>query len=68
MSQYVEVEIDECLRVTEKAALLEIEGEEFWVPYSQIEDNGEDLERGFRGTLYLSKWICEEKGIECFDD
>lgn len=65
MSQrYVEVEVYECLRTTDRAALLMIDDEEHWVPFSQIEDNNEDLRVGYSGPLYLTEWICEQKGIE----
>lgn len=67
MPQYVEIEIDECLKTTDKAALLLIDGDECWVPFSQIEDNGDDLCEGYSGTLYLTRWICEQKDIP-FDD
>ena len=68
MSRYVEVEVDECLRTTDAAALLVIDGEEHWVPFSQIEDNGESLEEGFIGQLYLTRWICDQKEISYSDD
>ena len=68
MSRYVEVEVDECLRTTDAAALLVIDGEEHWVPFSQIEDNGEPLEEGYSGQLYLTRWICDQKEISYSDD
>lgn len=64
MTRYVEVEVEDCLRETDKAVLLRIEDEEHWVPFSQIEDNNENLREGYSGRLYLTRWICEEKGIE----
>lgn len=67
MSRYVEVEVDDCLRTTDAAALLVIDGDEHWVPFSQIEDNGEPLEEGFSGELYLTRWICDQKEISYSD-
>lgn len=67
-SRYVEVEVYECLRTTAAAALLIIEGEEHWVPFSQIEDNNEPLKEGYSGQLYLTRWICDQKNIEYSDD
>lgn len=64
VSRYIEVEVDECLRTTDRAALLVIEGDEHWIPFSQIEDNGERLTEGYSGRLYLTEWICDQKGIE----
>ena len=68
MSRYVEVDVEECLRTSDKAALLVIESEEHWVPFSQIEDNGESLKEGYCGQLYLTRWICDQKDIEYSDD
>ena len=62
--KYVEVEVFECLRTSDLAALLVIDDEEHWVPFSQIEDNDEDLCEGYSGPLYLTEWICHQKGIE----
>lgn len=56
--------------VTEKAALCELpeyEDEEEWIPFSQIEDNGEDLEEGFEGEIYVANWLLREKGLETED-
>lgn len=47
------------LRETEKAFLIEYEGEEFWIPKSQSEiyksENGHDL--------FCEEWLLKEKGI-----
>lgn len=67
MSQYVEIEA-EVLRTSDRAALLEIDGDEHWVPFSQIEDNGEDVAKGFSGSLYRTRWICDEKCIDYSDE
>lgn len=67
MSQYVEIDV-EVLRTSDRAALMEIDGEEHWVAFSQIEDNGEDVAKGFIGTLYLTRWICDENGIDYNDE
>jgi hypothetical protein len=44
--------------VTEAAALLLIEGEEFWIPLGQLDyaDVDEDLAR-------MSPWIADQKGL-----
>ena len=51
---------------TDKAALLEFhdyDDEEIWIPWSQIEDNGEDLIKGYDGEIYITTWIAEQKGL-----
>lgn len=48
---------------TEKALLCDIEGEEIWIPKSQITDNSEVLEKGDKGMLIITQWIASEKGL-----
>lgn len=43
---------------TGKALLVEYEGEEAWVPLSQVEYFDEDA-----GDLSLTRWIAEQKGF-----
>lgn len=62
--KYQGIEVQDCLSLTDKAALLMIDDEEYWVPLSQIEDNDDDLDVGFSGSLFLTTWILDEKGIE----
>jgi len=51
-------------RLTDRAALVVWEGEEFWLPLSQVEDP-DKLRVGESGyTLGITEWIAKEKGIE----
>lgn len=60
-SDYVEIQYEEVLHETGDAVLVCVDGEEYWLPWSQIEDNG-DLDK-IRGVLYLRRWLAEEKEI-----
>jgi hypothetical protein len=51
------------LRSTESAVLCLIENEEIWIPQSQIDDESEVWEEGDNGTLVISLWIAEQKGL-----
>jgi hypothetical protein len=53
------------LKTTDNAALMEfVEFEEQeWIPFSKIEDNGEDLDEGFEGEVYISEWLAKQKGL-----
>lgn len=61
------------LRETEKALLVDVGGEELWVPWSQVDCEGSDFKQGCStegdvragdvGELVLSSWICREKGL-----
>jgi hypothetical protein len=46
-----------------KALLCEIDGEEFWIPKSQIHDDSEVYAKDQTGKLVISRWIAEEKGL-----
>lgn len=51
------------IRATEKAILVEVGGEEMWVPQSQIDDDSEVWEERQEGTLIVSEWWAERKGL-----
>lgn len=48
---------------TEKAVLCEIDGEDHWIPRSQIDDDSEVYEKGHEGKLVVTRWIAEQKGL-----
>ena len=51
------------LAETTKALLVDIDGEEHWIPTSQIDDDSEVYKKGQEGQLVISDWIAGEKGI-----
>jgi hypothetical protein len=57
----VEVERVKC--VTDKALCVIVEGEEVWIPKSQIHDDSEVWGAGHEGTLVIPLWLAEAKGI-----
>ena len=66
MTNYIEFEEVEVVAVSSKgnAVMLRIDGEDEWIPFSQIEDNGEDFKVGNTfPKIYLTQWICEQKGL-----
>jgi hypothetical protein len=52
-----------CVSETEKALLCEIEGENYWIPKSQIRDDSEVFEQGTEGKLVIPRWLAEEKNL-----
>lgn len=60
------VEIDDvrCMRESSEAILCRIDGAEHWIPNSQVDEDSEVLGVGDIGTLIISDWIAEQKGIE----
>ena len=45
-----------------KAVLCIIEGEEHWIPKSQITDDSEVYERGHEGKLVITHWLAQQLG------
>lgn len=63
-SNYVYAECELVKAATDKAVLCVIDGEEHWLPRSQIAD-GDDYEKGDGPcTLGITEYIAREKGIE----
>lgn len=64
MSDYVHLDVDVILRVTDAAMLLRIGDEEVWIPLSQIAD-AEDYEAGDVDiTVTVTRRIANQKGLE----
>ena len=54
----VEIAYDRIKAKTDKAKLFVIDGEEYWIPISQIEDVDEE-----NHLVYLTQWIAEQKEL-----
>jgi hypothetical protein len=52
-----------CIKETHAALLCVIDDEEVWIPKSQISDDSEVYDEGSSGTLIISEWIANEKGL-----
>ena len=52
-----------CIRETASALRVVINGDEIWVPQSQIGDDSEVYADGHEGTLVVSQWIAEQKSL-----
>lgn len=54
------------IRETELAVLVEVDGEEVWIPDSQIDDDSEiyvGAGEGTEGVLVVNDWIAKQKGL-----
>lgn len=52
--------------VTEKALKVECQGEEVWIPKSQICEGSEvtaESRKGTTGTLTIPRWLADEKAL-----
>ncbi len=51
------------VRSTANAILIEADGDQIWVPRSQIDDDSEVWWPGQDGTLIVSDWWARQKGL-----
>lgn len=53
-----------CLRETDRAVLVRMPGgQEHWLPKSQLDEDTEVAAEGDSGTLVISHWIAEQRGL-----
>lgn len=52
-----------CRRATDLAILVEVDGQEVWIPKSQIDDDSEVYEANTEGDLIIPEWLAREKGL-----
>ncbi len=54
-----------CIKNTGQALLVEIDGEEVWLPQTLIHIDSEvfDAEDNSAGTLVIPEWLAKEKGL-----
>ena len=54
-----------CLKATDKALLVLIDGDEHWIAKSQVDDDSEvfDDDEHKDGRLVVSEWIARERGL-----
>ncbi len=58
------VRVEGCRRVreTDNAVLIDYEGDEVWLPLSQVERMGFNQSTGM-GYIVISDWIAQQKGL-----
>lgn len=59
----VTIEDVKCTKETDKALLVEIEGEEHWIPKSMVDDDSEVYSVGDEGQLVISEWFAKKEGL-----
>ena len=61
--EYIDFEDVVCNRETDKAIRVKIDGEEYWIPKSQISEDSEVFKDESEGTLIITEWIAEKKEL-----
>lgn len=62
-SNWVLLVVEEVVKVTDDAFLLLIDGEEYWLPRSQIADPDDYEEGELDCEMSVTKWIARQKGL-----
>ena len=62
--EYCKVEDVDAMANTDKAVLIFIEGERFWVPFSLIHPESEVKVKGDAGDLIVARWFARKEGFE----
>lgn len=60
----VSVEVEEVTAETDAAILCLIDGDEVWIPRSQIGGESDVNEEGDSGSLIIPKWLAEDKELD----
>ncbi len=55
------IDVERVIKVTNKAILLRIDGDQHWFPKSQMEDPDLIAEGDEGLTVYVTEWIAEQK-------
>ena len=63
-SQYVYLEDCRVLRETDAAFLVDYDGDELWLPRSQVADADDLTVSNEPRTIGITEWIAKQKGIE----
>jgi hypothetical protein len=50
-----------CLSQTKMAIKVLVDGEEYWIPKSQVNEDSEVYQKGDEGKLIVPRWLAEEK-------
>lgn len=58
-----EFEDAECVAETTDAICVNIDGKEIWFPKTHVDADSEVYEKGGEGTLIVTQWIAEQKGL-----
>jgi hypothetical protein len=63
-SGWIHLDFERIVRETDKALLVRLEdGEEVWLPLSQISEPDSYREGDENGTISVTEWIAEQKGL-----
>lgn len=64
MSDYVHLDVEKVLKRTDKALLVRLEdGNEQWLPLSQVSDEDDYDEGDEDCTISVTLWLAEQRGL-----
>ena len=61
-TEYIGIDIDQIVHVSERAVLVRIDDYEHWIPLSVLEP-GTDGDLGEENILHVAEWFAEREGF-----
>jgi hypothetical protein len=61
--RYVHLDVEEIVAATDMALLCVIDGEEVWIPRSQVADGGDYSEGDSDLTLSVTRWFADKEDL-----
>ena len=55
----IQIEVDEVVYETDDAVLVRYEGEDVWIPLSQVSR----ITRGKQAAVWIPQWLADKKGF-----
>lgn len=66
MTEYFTIDKATIVAFSDKAVLITVDGEKYWLPFSQVEEPDERYIRDCRGLeieMTIPAWLAKEKGL-----
>lgn len=62
-SNWIHLDVEKVVKETENALLILLEGEEIWIPKSQVSEPETYGEGDEEVTISVTEWIAKQKGL-----
>ena len=62
-SNWIHLDVEKIVKITDSAMLVLIDSEEFWLPLSQVDDSESFQEDDENITVSVTEWIAKQKGL-----
>ena len=67
-NDWVLVEDAKLIKSRPMSGLFLIDGSQFWIPWSAIDEDGSISRDGEQGNLYVRKWVARDRNFDAWED